>query len=238
MHTHRIATLNTWILVLFLMLVSWGAAAESKNLAPGFTSLNKGANVLVMTPDVELFSISAGGVTEPKADWTQAAQQYLQEALKSKMVGLSLNTHFLSEADSDAFADVSSLHAAVAQSISIHHLGNGNLRLPTKNNQLDWSLGDAVIPIRDKLGADYALFIWVRDSYASSERIVAMVALALLGVGVQGGMQTGYASLIDLRTGQVMWFNRLLRGSGDLRQHDPAVETLSALLTNFPAQGK
>jgi hypothetical protein len=48
-------------------------------------------------------------------------------------------------------------------------------------------------------------------------------------------MQTGYASLVDLRSGQVMWFNRLLRGNGDLRELEPAMETLNALLTDFPA---
>lgn len=224
-----------YLLTLVFSFVSLAAHAQSKNLAPGFANLGKGSGILVMTPDVELYSISAGGVIEPKADWTETAQKYLQEALKKKMSELSLNTQFMSEKDSDTFADISSLHAAVAQSISLHHMSGGNLKLPTKNDQLDWSLGDSVVPIREKLGADYALFVWIRDSYASNERKAAMIALALLGVGIGGGMQTGYASLVDLRTGQVMWFNRLLRGNGDLRDHDPAVETLNALLTEFPA---
>ena len=33
--------------------------------------------------------------------------------------------------------------------------------------------------------------------------------MALLGVGLAGGSQTGYASLVDLRTGRVVWFNNL-----------------------------
>jgi hypothetical protein len=32
-----------------------------------------------------------------------------------------------------------------------------------------------------------------------------------------------------------MWFNRLLRTTGDLREADKAVETLGVLLTEFPA---
>jgi hypothetical protein len=62
-----------------------------------------------------------------------------------------------------------------------------------------------------------------------------MIALALLGVGVSGGVQVGYASLVDLNTGQVLWFNRLTRGSGDLREPEKAQETLDALLQDFPA---
>lgn len=227
--------LTIYLLAFVLSFASLASHAQSKNQAPGFSNLGKGSSMLIMTPDVELYSISAGGVIEPKADWTEAAQRYLQEALKKKMSELSLKTQFLAEADSDTFADISSLHAAVAQSISLHHMTGGHLKLPTKNDQLDWSLGDAVVPIREKLGADYALFVWVRDSYASNERKAAMIALSLLGVGIGGGMQIGYASLVDLRTGQVLWFNRLLRGNGDLREHDPAVETLNTLLTEFPA---
>jgi hypothetical protein len=122
----------------------------------------------------------------------------------------------------------------VARSIATHHFGPGILNLPTKEGKLDWSLGEAVKAIRQKSGADYALFSWIRDSYASAERVAAMIALALLGVGVGGGMQIGYASLVDLNTGQVVWFNRMLRGTGDLREAGPAKETLESLLDKFP----
>ena len=40
--------------------------------------------------------------------------------------------------------------------------------------------------------------------------------------GLAGGSQTGYASLVDLRTGRVVWFNNLARGFGDLREPEPA----------------
>jgi hypothetical protein len=110
----------------------------------------------------------------------------------------------------------------------------GDLALPTKNGKLDWSLGDAVAPLREKAGSDYALFVWVRDTYTSAERKATMFALALLGIRLQGGIQQGYASLVDLRTGQVLWFNQLARGIGDLREEGPANESISALLKNFP----
>ena len=110
------------------------------------------------------------------------------------------------------------------------------LQLPTKDGKLDWSLGESVRAIKEKTGADYALFSWIRDSYASGERIAATIFLALFGIGMApGGLQQGYASLVDLNTGQVMWFNRLFRQTGDLREADKAADTLNALLENFPA---
>ena len=106
--------------------------------------------------------------------------------------------------------------------------------LPTKEGKLDWSFGDALQPLQQTSGARYALFIWVRDSYASAERVAAMVLMAALGVGLSGGTQQGYASLVDLETGRVLWFNSLARASGDLREPAKAAETVDALLLGFP----
>lgn len=227
----RLLTLAGW-----LLLVSFAglAFAQSKNLAPGFVSLPKGAKVAIMPTDIELFSISAGGVPEPKADWTEAASKYFKEALVKKKQALGLDTVEVSEKDADDFADVNALHAAIARSISIHHFGPGFLNLPTKDGKLDWSLGESAREVKKTTGADYALFSWVRDGYASAERVATMIVLAVVGVGVGGGMQTGYASLVDLNTGQVVWFNRLQRGSGDLREAEKAAETVDTLLKQFP----
>jgi hypothetical protein len=223
--------LGTVILAVVAVLASpaWG---QSKNLAAGFTSLPKGATVALMPSDIELFSISGGGVLEPKADWTEAAAKYFRTALVEKKQKLGLRTVELSEKDADELAEINTLHAAVAGAIALHHFGP--LSLPTKEGKLDWSLSDAVAPVKKATGADYALFSWVRDSYASAERKAAMIGMALLGVGISGGRQIGYASLVDLSTGQVVWFNRLLRGSGDLREPAPAAETVEALLNEFP----
>ncbi|HSH90814.1 MAG TPA: hypothetical protein VK996_12580 [Ramlibacter sp.] len=208
--------------------------AQSRNLAPGFTHRLANSTVVVVPADMELFSISAGGVMEPKADWTAAAQKNFKTSLdgQSRMIGKTAAP--LTEADMDAFAQINALHGAVAESVFLHHMMGSVLKLPTKNDQLDWSLGDAVKPLKDKTGADYALFFWVRDSYASAERKAAMVALALLGVGISGGTQVAYASLVDLRDGRVVWFNMLRRAGGDLREPAPAVETVESLLKGFP----
>ncbi|RZI41413.1 hypothetical protein EGT07_17655 [Herbaspirillum sp. HC18] len=222
------------VCVFGFFIFAGAAQAQSRNVAPNFQSLPKGAKVVVMPVDVELFSISAGGVLEPKADWTEAATRHFTDALTEKKNSLGLASVELKSADADELSEVNALHAAVARSIALHHFGPSSLYLPTKDGKLDWSLGEAVAPIRQKTGADFALFSWVRDSYASAERKAAMVAMALLGVGLGGGAQIGYASLVDLNTGRVLWFNQLRRGTGDLREADKAKETVGALLEVFP----
>jgi hypothetical protein len=209
-------------------------SVASKNLAPGFTQMPKAGKVVVMPIDVELYSLSAGGVPEPRADWTEVALGYMRTAMVAKTASLGLDTTTMDEAAADEFAELVGLHAAVARSIALHHSVGGVWALPTKQGLLDWSFDDSMRPLQAKTGARYALFVWVRDSYASAERKAAMVGMALLGVGLSGGTQTGYASLVDLETGRVLWFNRLQRARGDLRESEAAAESIEALLNGFP----
>jgi len=210
------------------------AQTPAARVAPGFAGLTAQDRIAVLPIDVELFSLSGGGVAEPRADWTAAALRHLNTALEAKTRTLGLDFVPLTEADADAFAEQIGLHAAVANAVGLHHVNGGIWALPSKGGRLEWNFGDAMAGLHTKTGARYGLFIWVRDSYASAERKAAMVGLALLGIGVGGGVQIGYASLVDLQSGQLVWFNRLARVKGDLREAAPAAETLEALLAGFP----
>jgi hypothetical protein len=46
--------------------------------------------------------------------------------------------------------------------------------------------------------------------------------------------QTGYASLVDLDTGDIVWLNRVSEGCSDLRDPDALQRTLELLLSGFP----
>ena len=192
-----------------------------------------------MPLDIELFSISAGGVLEPRADWTEAAVKNFKSALQKRRGTLGLNTIEVAEKEADDLAELNGLHAAVARAIEMHHFGPGSLQLPTKAGQLDWSLGESTRAVKKATGADYAIFSWVRDSHASEERKAAMVAMALLTLGRAvpgGGIQTAFASLVELDSGRVLWFGRLRRASGNLKEsEDDAGETLDTLFKTFPA---
>jgi hypothetical protein len=54
------------------------------------------------------------------------------------------------------------------------------------------------------------------------------------GAGSGCPEQTGYASLIDLETGDVVWLNRVSEGCSDLRDTDDLQRTLELLLSGFP----
>ncbi len=62
-----------------------------------------------------------------------------------------------------------------------------------------------------------------------------MVALSVVGVGIPLGSQQAFTSLVDLRTGQVIWFNMAIAGpQADMRNPEGATSLVSSLLEDAP----
>jgi len=223
---------------LFLSMICIGCATTNYKANPPPPSLPQNARVLLMPLDVQLFELTAGGLQEPKADWTAAAENHVNTALE-KFMAQRKDTIVRYEAPQNnqekahIDAQLMKLHEAVGQSIMIHTYYAG-FNLPTKKDQFDWSLGGGVQRINENYNAHCALFIFIRDSYASPGRKAAMVIGALAGISITGGFQTGFASLVDLQTGNILWFGRLFRQTGDLRTPEPAYEAVSQLLFGIP----
>lgn len=225
------------IIVAFgLIAVLAGCAAPVQRQTPELRrEPGKIPRIVVMPLDVELAQLTAGGMAEPHAEWTDAALKHMRAALdgeaKARKVTLvDFQSERGSPEDRETSLDLVKLHRAVGSAVMVHqYMG---LALPSKDGKFDWSLGPAVAAIAHSHDADYALFLFVRDSYATAGRVAVIVVGALLGIGVPGGAQVGFASVVDLKTGDIVWFNRLLRPQGDLRTPDAAAETVKALVAD------
>lgn len=194
--------------------------------------------IIVLPPDVELSILHAGGQEEVNAAWTWNARRHiagdLADRFRQMRVALVNGDKIAPESVGDPKeVQLLKLHEVVGTAI-IHHQYQGPRQLPTKVNSFDWSLGPEARHLATKYGGDYALFLFVRDSYSSDARVATMIIAAAFGVGIQGGTQIGYASLVDLHSGDVVWFNVLARAAGDLRTAEAAQETVDLLLANFP----
>ena len=55
-----------------------------------------------------------------------------------------------------------------------------------------------------------------------------------MGVGVPLGHEGGFASLIDLRTGDIVWVNHVPSGVGELRDKEDARKTVEQLFKDLP----
>jgi hypothetical protein len=60
------------------------------------------------------------------------------------------------------------------------------------------------------------------------------MAAAAFGIVTSAAVQQGFASLVDLETGDIVWFNRLFSTTGDLREAGAARESVERLLEGCP----
>ena len=204
--------------------------------------------LLVLRPDVTVGSLTTGGMVELRADWTEQARASITAALRAQQAARGGNVTIiehrnqLTGVSEQELADIERLNFAVDQSIvDAKYNGNG---LPTKRRRgLDWTLGADAVKLGQKTGYDYALFLHAEDAVASKGRVaLGLIGLAGCFIGfcapnVGGQQQLDYASLVDLRTGKVVWFNVVAAGSqvpgikfGDLRSSEGAAQMVERLL--------
>ena len=213
-----------------------------------FTPPEGNYKLLVLRPDVTVGSLTTGGMTEPRADWTEQARTNIIAALRAQQAARGGNVTIIEHRNQlegvpeQELADVERLNFVVDESIVQHkYLGD---YLPTKRGRgLDWTLGADAVRLGQKTGYDYALFLHAEDQVASGGRI-ALGVLGLAGciVGfcapnIGGAEQLDYASLVDLKTGEVVWFNVVDAASqvpgikfGDLRTPQGAAQMVERLL--------
>jgi hypothetical protein len=191
---------------------------------------------LLMQPDIQLAVLTASDLEEPRADWSRDAQRHLGAALRDDLAGRGHPFEVLDPQQSmDGRAgQLLRLHEAVGSSIQSFEYGA--MRLPTKpKGQFDWTLGEGALVIREQHGADYALFVTGRGTYSSAGRKALWLGAAMLGVSVPLGVQQVYASLVDLRTGRVIWYNVAVVGpQSDIRTEEGARALVVDLMKKAP----
>ena len=209
--------------------------------------------IAVFRPDVRVGSMRIGGMDEPNAEWTEKARTNLQAALEARAKSMNAQVSFVDELEGEhavLLQDYRGLFETVAGSVFRHHTMGDTLatkqgieREPQaggkvrerKVKRLDWTLGPGAAQLKAATGADYAMFFFTHDSYGDAGRKVAQVLMAgLFGAYVPAGIHVGYSGLVDLETGDIVWFNTDLAMGGDPREPDGAVKRVGQLMEGFP----
>jgi hypothetical protein len=192
-----------------------------------------GSTILLMKPDITLAALTASGVGEPRADWMASASQNLTtettEFAQSK--GLRVKVFDPDAAEDRRIQQVIKLNSAVSQSIVMHSYGP--MGLPSKTT-FDWTLGDGAKSLAEREGAAYALFLNGSGTYSTSGRAIMTIFAAAAGVGLPGGGQTLFASLVELKTGRVVWTNTVVAGPNDMRKPEGADALAKSLFKDAP----
>lgn len=228
---------------LLVSSVSPAQAQERSAVKQGFgLQADSGKRILVFRPAVSVGSQSTGGMFEPNAEWTEQAKSNIEMALQELQSRLGNEVIEAPEAfgeDAQAVEEHMALFGAVSQAVIEYQFFVGN-RLPTKKRDnkadvFDWSLGDGVADLPGADRADYGLFIFNKDAYGSTGRkILQAVALLGPGIAVKSGEHVGYAGLVDLKTGDLLWLNADGAMGGDVRDAEGSQKRVRQLLEDFP----
>lgn len=212
------------------------AACTTTNVksATGLSTPPQNAQVLVAQPDIELSILTASGLAEPRADWTISAKTNIQAAVEATLKGKSHKLTVLDPATEMEGREGQVLRLNGAVSDSIFRYGLVGPGLPSKTG-FDWTLGEGTQLLAAKYGSDYALFVYGRGSYSSGGRVAMMIGAAIVGVSLPMGSQQVYASLVELKTGKVIWFNYAIAGpDADMRTPGGATTLTASLLKDLP----
>jgi hypothetical protein len=235
--------LGAFVLLLSNFLSPAVLAQERTAIKDGFElSSQSEKTILVFRPSVRVGAQSTGGVFEPNAEWTSQAKQNLQSSLDEFQTRLGNKVVVAPEAygdDEQNLQEHIALFASVARAVIEYQFFVGN-RLPTKKQDnkdgiFEWSLGAGVADLPGAAEADYGLFIYTNDAYGSTGRKILQIMAAFgPGLAVKSGEHEGFAGLIDLRTGDLLWLNADGSMGGDVRKLDGSQKRMRQLLEEFP----
>jgi len=189
--------------------------------------------IILMPPDIRYYLITASGIPEPHAEWTTAARENFAVAVKEYAESIGTDIEILEDSNlSQEEIKYEQLHSAVGSTVIANHFGM--FKLPSKKGNFDWTLGPEISSLAKEHDADYALFVYYRDRQASGGRVAFAVLAAAVGAASDVGSESGFASLVDLRTGDIVWFNIVTAGSGELREKDGAASAVARLFQDIP----
>lgn len=199
-------------------------------------------HVVLFRPDVSVGEQSTGGLDQPNAGWTEQAREQLTAALGKAQAERNIELKLMPELtgdDAKIMSDYRKLFKTVADSVIKHRLF-GLDPLPTKEEKFDWTLGEGASQLGTLGGGEYGLFFYTLDSYESGSRKMARLLTPNMGGGMgaeqPSEVNMGYAGLVDLKSGDLVWINVDVKMAGDVRTTEGASLRITELLDGFPVR--
>ncbi len=190
-------------------------------------------SLLILPSDVVVSKLTAGGMEEPQADWSEQVSSMLSAALQTHLY--EQGTRFrpygqdLQDQDVQVIRQLNTLADAIELSRSSETIGRGRV----------YQLGQAEIARLRELDADYALLVVLKANRATGGRVATALLAAMAGVYMDMGSLQFRSLLVDLRDGHVKWANfdrEALSEIGDVLNASEKSwrDAVSHLLTQFP----
>jgi hypothetical protein len=204
--------------------------------------------ILLAQPDIQVHEISAGEVVEKVDDWSDLASNEAAKSVESvaQSTGLfeAVQPSRLSDAQRATLEQYSALYILVA--------GSANLARHSpyeawqkRAADFDYTLGPGMTDLAESAKLDAVVFVVGTDYISSSSRKAAMavgVALGLLTgryVGPESKPAFLSAGVVDMHTGELLWYSTEVRGGGDNLRDAAVVRSLvDDLFKTYPGAAK
>ena len=223
------------IIVFFLIFNIYSCANYSRTAIDKLTGKSGAVKIVAVKPSIELFEVNAVGGQMLKAEWTTSAINNVEVAMKDYFRDKNINVDFYLEDLTDNQIEYIKLQKVVSSIIQAHVV-NPDRKLPTKEKEgLDWTVGSNFQNEFKNLNADYILILNIKDYFSTGGRILAQTLRALIIGSYAPLIQQGYGTLIDVNTGDFVWFDFVQAESfGDTRNKEGAEDAVEKILKNLP----
>jgi hypothetical protein len=238
---------HSWLLLTVALLLAACAGTPSKTVVNESIARSPEQplprKILLLPPEVRLHEVSAGGVVERVAGWTNAASTAAANTVRQWAAA----KHAFEVVESPALSGEDK--AALEQHIALYDLVAGSAHVARNSviqawrdraKTFDYTLGPGLKPLAEHSGIDAALIVSGSDYISTAGRKAAMVmgtilgALAGVAVVPQGGISFISVGIVDLRTGDLLWFGTDQSGNADLRNEQDIKRMLEGLFQTYP----
>ena len=195
----------------------FSGCASTLRTAPSFDSTIKTVKTIaVMPPDVKVFKITAGGVTEQIDEWSDQSKKLIEAALKKHLgerYGFEIkfvSEDWLKTNHKDVWTANRALYEAVCLSALLHAYSDINT-FPAKLKNFDYTLGEEVQELSSIVQTDALLFVYGFDYEATACRAALWwwnLSLAVLTGSslLPTNPSMMIVGLVDGKAGDVVWF--------------------------------
>ncbi len=184
-------------------------------------------------PDIRIYELSAGGVSEIKEDWSAKAKENVTRSLLERFPGklVEVKKDALEKSVREDMDDVLALYKIVVGSYITH--AEGPNAFPVKRDVSAYALG-SLESLFAALKVDALLVVYGSDRISTGGRKALAVLGMVGGVVLAPGVTVMNVGLVD-KSGSVLWFNS--KGSvvgGDFREQEGAAKFTGETLSGFP----
>ncbi|MGA1839018.1 MAG: hypothetical protein ACMUIU_00185 [bacterium] len=194
--------------------------------------------ILFLPVKLKMSEMSSGGVIEEVSQWSEQASENSHEAIFKYFASIPavdiIDMVELTPEEQMIFDEHLALYDLICNNAYVFSYSS----YPAwrhKEHHFDYTLGKGLNFLKEKTGADTCLFITGSDVIPTSGRKAMGVAGVIFGVPVSLGSSFLAISVVDLATGDIVWFNhRSGREIMDMRKPEDAYFTLRDILKDYP----